>query len=306
MAADDVWTGTDAPEFAVHAGEGVHPNQAYSIDVVVRSGLAFVAEVPSVALAAGGALAFTALLPMVFALASNALQIYGQRSGAPALFVVALALSFLQIFVSFAGMPFFFLFRAGLGTIAARHIRGESVAIADVYRHVAPAVRLALYTFLVGLVSSAANLVIVVPLVVAVIAASYALAGDLPGTVTYATIGVLGLVLPALVLIATSVGVFTLGGQAASVVEEWPPGALKAAYDIGRNAPVTMLITVVAIVVANLLSLLSVGCLVGVALVPACYAVFEGGLMASYLLYSRPESETSTWEFFKRNPPPFF
>lgn len=306
MAADDVWAGTDAGEPAEHAGEGVHPNQAYAFDVVFRSGLAFLQEAPSFALAGGAALGFIALLPTAFSLASNGVQIYSQRSGAPELAIVALGLNFVQIFVSLVGIPFMFLFRAGLGTMAVRHIRGESLEYADLYRHVAPAVRLGLYSLMVGLLASFANVVILVPLTVAVIAAAYAAAGDIPNTVTYAMFGFLGLVLPAAIGLGAATTLFTLGGQAAAVVEEWPPGALKAAFDIGRNAPVTVLITGVVIVVANVLSVVSIGCLVGVVLVPACYAVCDGGLIAAYLLYSRPQSETSSWEFFKRNPPPFF
>ena len=306
MSTDDVWAGSDAGEPEEHAGQGFHPNQAYSFDVVFRSGLAFLQEVPSYALAGGAALAFISLLPTGFSVASNALQVYAERSGTPELNLVAVGLNFVQIFASVAGIPFVFLFRAGLGTLALRHIRGESVEYADLYRNVAPAVRLGLYSLLVGLIASFANLVILVPLTVAVIAAAYAAAGDIPTTVTYAAIGFLGIVLPAMVALGVTATVFSLGGQAAAVVEEWPPGAVKVAFDIGRNAPVTLLITSVMIVVANVLSFLSLGCLVGVVLIPACSAVCDAGLIAAYLLYSRPQSETSSWEFFKRNPPSIF
>lgn len=300
MADDDVWAGTEVDSIGGPAGEGFAVNQAFSIDVVFRNGLAFLQDAPLLALG-GGALVFAAqFLPTLISLPLNLLGGIGQATNTN-WGVAAYAVSqVVNVALPLIALPFQLLFMSGLAVGAARYVATGDTSAKVLFTSIVPAIKGLLFGFLTTILMGLALSCVLTPF------------GLLAGLGFYAThswallvaCGVLAII--AWLPIAIYVGIgLQLGWYAAVIDGKWPIEALTTSWSAASGSRLTLFITQFVLGIAGVVAGVSIYCLIGLALTPLVLAITVGGQAISWLLFARPEATTKEWEFFKKNPPPY-
>lgn len=305
MGESDVWEGSEVADGVGGAvGEGMPVNQAFSIDVVVKNGLAFAQERPGLALGGGAALFAAQIGPSILSFPFSLAGSIANESGTAEGTMAYLAANIVQIALTLAAVPLQQLFLAGIILAAGRHVTGEEASWSVLYNGVGPAIRGFLYVLLAGLVRGLLLGVVSIPLVIVGTAAVIGGGGaDNPEVVLLATIASIG------VLSIASIGLWfatiglELGYYAAILDGAWPMEALSRAWAGTRGAGITLAVTFFALGLALCMGMSSVYCLFGLVLVPLIHAVMYGGLSISWMLHARPEAVSREWEFVKRNVP---
>lgn len=300
MAEDDVWAGTEVDSIGGPVGEGFYVNQAYSVDVVFKNGLAFVQDAPLLALG-GGALVFAAqFLPSLISLPFNIIGGIAQGTNSQTGTIIYAVSQLINVALPLIAIPFQLLFMSGLAVGAARYAATGETSPRVLFTSVVPAIKGLLYGFLTT---------IVVALALSCVLTPFALFAGIGYYATHAvTLPIVLLVLAVVAWIPFGIYIglgLQLGWYAAVIDGKWPIEALTASWTASAGSRLTLFITGFVLGLAAAVAGLSIYCLVGIALVPVILAITVGGQAISWLLFARAEATTKEWEFFKRNPPPY-
>jgi hypothetical protein len=302
----DSWEPTrtsDAPSEASvggDPGEGLFANQAFSVEMVLRNGTALLREQPAFLLGGAFLVLVAQLAPSVIAIPINVLVSVQAETGALDQPVADAIVTAVRLVLTLVFLPIQMLLFGGFANGAGRYVAGEPLRPMLLLTSVRPAVRALLYRILTGFVMLAITALLLGPVALL----GYASAEDMvPEAAFWVAFVVLGLAY-AVAIVYVALGL-QLGIFSAVLDDVGPIEAMTRSWHAASGARLTILVTDVVFGVPLGFALLLIYCLIGLALYPAVYAVYQGGLAASWLLLARPEPRTREWPFYQRNPTPF-
>ena len=296
MSQDDVWSaGEEAggqPSVGIGSASydgGLGANECFSIDRVVKWGLALLQEQPALALLGGFNLFLIQFLPGLAATPAQ-LAIGAWSAAVEMPDEVANALSQMVGFaVQMLFMPIQFLVMAGFMVAAAQWIVGGEASIGALYTSVTAAVRALLTGLLSGVIYVVALLLCMSPGIVAMAllwsADSWALSLGVGGLLLL--VGVVPLVYVALGLM--------LAAYAAVLDDAWPVEAIQQSWAAASGARITLFVTSFVFGILGLLS-----CFLCFLPNIPLMGIQIPGFTAAWLRYARPLDETKGWDFFER------
>ena len=295
---NDVWSSGSESDDRVDFGlgdvdydAGQSVNQAFSVDNVVRLGLAVAQEQPALlCLGAGNLLALQLIAQFLGPMIQLPTVAAFSLAGVPAEAADALG-QLASVFAQLALMPFQSLVMAGLLVAVARFVRSDEVSYASLYNQIGPMVQLVLYSLLVGF--GMVLLVVVIGLPFGASIWGMIEAGLAPAAII--GISAVGGVLAMVCILYVSLGLH-LGSYAVCLDGRGPLEALAVSWRVTAGARITLFVTLFCLSLAGLL-----GCCLCV--LPGIFvqALGMAGLTAAWLQVARSEEEFGSYPFIQRN-----
>lgn len=275
-------------------GEGLHPNQVFSIERVFSFGVAALKEQPALVLLAG----FNLLLMQILRQFANypvaGLIAYGQITGSLSEVEAEVLTNISSFILSMAFVPATQLVMAGAMVGVARWVCHDEVSIAALYSSVRPALRALLTAVVSAFIGIGAVLVLLLPVIlVGVLAVAYGVLGTFVGLL----VGGLLFVVAFIGLLYVSMGLL-LAPYAAVLDDLGPFDALRVSWDSARGARITLFFTSLAFAVLSALAC----CFFAVPAIPVL-GIHVAGFTTAWLLHARQPETARDWAFLQRNFP---
>jgi hypothetical protein len=302
----DSWEPTrtsDAPSEASvggEPGEGLFANQAFSVEMVLRNGTALLREQPAFLFGGAFLILLAQIAPSLVALPINVLVAMQAGTGAIDQSVADGITSVIRLVLALVFLPIQMLLFAGFASGAGRYVAGEPLKPMLLLTSMRGAVRALLYRILTGFVMLAITALLLGPVALLGYASAEGMVPDAAFWVAFVALGLAYAVAIVYVALGLQLGIFS-----AVLDDVGPIEAMTRSWHAASGARLTIFVTDVVFGVPLGIALLLLYCLIGLALYPAIYAVYQGGLAASWLLLARPEPRTREWPFYQRNPTPF-